>query len=442
MSDLRAADARAPQRALEVGHSFIVQAPAGAGKTELLVRRFLALLATVDEPESILAITFTRKAAAEMRDRILGALRAVHSPDPTRPLHERTLELARAALDADRARGWKLLAQPGRLRIQTIDALNLGLARRLPLLSGLGAGLGVEEDARDLYRSAAERLLEQLPQGLPRDSAAVATLLAHLDNRVERFVELVIEMLARREAWLPVLPASRGRAPRTSIDLRQRLERRASGWCAVTSSRSSRAFRTPLLRDAGEVAAKRRGHLAAAGAGVRRSSRGRSRPHCPTMRSRARRCWQGLAQLLLKADGEPRVAFDARTGIPARARPARNSSGAQACWPRHSASTPRPCNCCTRVRELPPAATTTTEWRVLVAAVPGAAPRGRRARAGVRRAKRVADYPRFALRRRDSRSAARRRRPTRRSRSTPRCATCWSTSSRTPPRRRSSCSRR
>src|SRR5512144_2519652 len=132
MSDLRAADAWARERALDVRHSFIVQAPAGAGKTELLTRRYLALLATVEQPESILAITFTRKAAAEMRDRIVGAVRA---PDPARPLHERTLALARAALAADEVRGWGLLAQPGRLRIQTIDALNLGLARRLPLLS-------------------------------------------------------------------------------------------------------------------------------------------------------------------------------------------------------------------------------------------------------------------------------------------------------------------
>ena len=130
MSELHDADARARERALRVDRSFIVQAPAGAGKTELLIRRFLALLATVAEPESILAITFTRKAAAEMRERIVRALRAVHEPDPARALHARTLELARAALATDAVRGWNLLEQPGLFENTPLIARHRPLERR------------------------------------------------------------------------------------------------------------------------------------------------------------------------------------------------------------------------------------------------------------------------------------------------------------------------
>jgi ATP-dependent exoDNAse (exonuclease V) beta subunit len=392
MTDLRAADARARERALDVRCSFIVQAPAGAGKTELLTRRYLALLATVEQPESILAITFTRKAAAEMRDRIVGALRSVRTPDPARPLHERTLALARAALAADEARGWGLLAQPGRLRIQTIDALNLGLARRLPLLSGLGAGLGVEEDARELYAQAAQNLLGHLPQGLPLASEAVATLLAHVDSRVERFIELVIEMLTRREAWLPVLPHDL-RDPGAAARLQPPLEAARARLVRGHLEALQRAFPAALLHEAAAVANAAAGHLVAAG---------RESPLCAwagttqapdeSFESIAR--WQGLAQLLLTAECRVRAAFNVAVGIPPgpagqalkqRARQVASELGTHADAVRLLDA----------VRRLPPPAYDAQEWRVLVAQL-------RVLQLAVAElelvfaAKRSADYPRFA----------------------------------------------
>jgi ATP-dependent exoDNAse (exonuclease V) beta subunit len=195
------ADREQRRSALSPDRSFIVQAPAGSGKTELLIQRYLRLLAIVDAPEEIIAITFTRKAAGEMRNRILEALEASHDPEPEKEHERLTWSLARDALDRDREQGWELERNPGRFRIQTIDSLCAALTRQMPLLSGLGGQPGITEDAQALYLEAARATVRGVEEG-EQWSAAVGDLLRHLDNQTNRVEEMVATMLARRDQWL------------------------------------------------------------------------------------------------------------------------------------------------------------------------------------------------------------------------------------------------
>jgi len=201
-------DTAARREAIDPRRSFIVQAPAGSGKTSLLTLRYLRLLATVGSPEEIVAITFTRKAASEMRHRILGALAAASRPlaADARP-HERELHaLATSALAQSRAQGWALERNPARLHVQTIDGLNHWLAQRLPLAARIGLSATLVDDARPLYREAARRLVGSLEQGDAR-AEPLMRLARALDHEPRRLVQLLGAMLATREVWLPKLMA-------------------------------------------------------------------------------------------------------------------------------------------------------------------------------------------------------------------------------------------
>jgi ATP-dependent exoDNAse (exonuclease V) beta subunit len=195
-------DAKHRAAALDPQRSFIVQAPAGSGKTELLTQRTLALLAAVQAPEEVIAITFTRKAAAEMRARIVSALDRACEGEHPRAAHEQTtLELARKVLARSANLGWDLPAFPGRLRIQTIDSLCSGLVSRMPVLSRLGSQGRISDNPNQLYVQAAQATVAELNSDSDW-SPAVRTLLAHLDNDGDKAIGLIAGMLPQREQWL------------------------------------------------------------------------------------------------------------------------------------------------------------------------------------------------------------------------------------------------
>jgi ATP-dependent helicase/nuclease subunit A len=197
------ADAGARTHAVQTTGSVLVQAPAGSGKTTLLAQRYLRLLAAVDAPERILALTFTRRAAEEMRARVIGALEAGGSAECPLQLNRQTWELAVAARRHLRALGVDLVRHPSRLRIETIDSFNAWLAAQLPVTSGAGGRLTLIDNARPLYEEAARRALQH--ERGDNFGSAVERVLAVGDQRWSQLVDLIVEMLPQRDRWLPFL---------------------------------------------------------------------------------------------------------------------------------------------------------------------------------------------------------------------------------------------
>ncbi|MEJ2442617.1 MAG: UvrD-helicase domain-containing protein [Exilibacterium sp.] len=320
------ADQSARLQALSPTDSFAVAAPAGSGKTGLLTQRVLQLLAYCQQPEEILCITFTRKAAAEMQHRITRAITdAADSgneslePSATSNFHDqKTRELALAVLRRDREQGWNLLLAPNRLRIQTIDGLCRNLVRQMPLASGLGSLPDPLEQPRFAYRQAIRETLQLLERDSPlqRD---LSLLLRHLDNHLESVELLLADLLAKRDQWLGPLLATR--------EARHYLEQ-VLETLIVETLEDCASLLQPWSSDLALAADYAAANLAAQGADS-------ALCHCagmsglPPCEESGYRQWEGLLELLLTQKHEWRSKLDKRNGFPAGANKAEKARAKQ-----------------------------------------------------------------------------------------------------------------
>ena len=173
-------DAAARERAVDPAHNVVLEASAGTGKTHVLVDRYLNLLSRGVEPANILAITFTRKAAAEMRGRILTELRR------------------RAEMSGPAQKMWRELRErSGDIAISTIDAFCLALLREFPLEADLDPGFEMadETEVPRLMEEALDRALD-IGRGLSRTDDRVRLLYAEL--REQRLRDGLANMIDRR----------------------------------------------------------------------------------------------------------------------------------------------------------------------------------------------------------------------------------------------------
>jgi ATP-dependent helicase/nuclease subunit A len=160
-------DASAREAAVDPSQNIVLEASAGTGKTRVLVERYVNLLRAGVAPDNILAITFTRKAAAEMRQRII----------------ERLKEASRLS-QADAARWRDLRDHLGDISISTIDAFCLSLLREFPLEADVDPGFDLAADT-DVPRLIGDSLDQALRicRAVARDDDDVALVFAQLGER-------------------------------------------------------------------------------------------------------------------------------------------------------------------------------------------------------------------------------------------------------------------
>ena len=300
-------------QALDPTRSFLCEAPAGSGKTELLSQRFLTLLSGVSRPEELLAITFTRKATAAMRDRVIGALLGAREPEPDHDNQRITWRAARAALAANDKYGWDLLSNPNRLQIRTFDSFCAQLNRALPLHSTFGAPPEITAEPEELYRRAVRQLFLDLDQEASW-AGALGGVLRHLDNNFQSLEELFIRLLRRREEWLPLVNHG---ATMTAIRARleQHLQHVNDDVVARLTQIIPAAWQRRLLELAGFAAANLQ--KLDVDSSIRQClDLDQTAGGLPDSSETGIRQWSGILELLLTRQGQWRTAVDKRIGFP------------------------------------------------------------------------------------------------------------------------------
>ncbi len=305
-------------RALDPQGSFHLEAPAGSGKTAVLLSRFLTLLARVTEsPQEILTLSFTRKAAGEFRERAIKYFSQREAPSPEVPPHERQL------LDLAHQAFWHLerknpsfihlyLLVPERLPVTTFHGFCAQLLKAAPHEAGVPLEFQLLESEREaewMKQEALEELRRRLsakPTGDPTRQALVRRLV-RLNNNWPRLAWELRNLLSRRDTLKDFLALAQ-----SSLE--------EEGYAALMDERLGQVVShtlRPLAAGLPDSELGRRwpeflGALREEGAPL-----GADLPEYPPGASREDVvAWQLLAQVLLTKGGELRKQWAARYGFP------------------------------------------------------------------------------------------------------------------------------
>ena len=165
---------------LDPRSSFVVQAPAGSGKTTTLAKRIIHLLTVVDDPKEIIAISFTKKAAGEMHKKFLDEFEAPENQEVVKKINGRAKKLK-----------WNENFL-NLLEIMTIDSLASKITRQAPILSR-SLYKNITEDPHEIYESAVKETMQ--------DNAQLTELFPFLDYDYQKIKDQLINLLKNRDQW-------------------------------------------------------------------------------------------------------------------------------------------------------------------------------------------------------------------------------------------------
>jgi len=224
-------DQKIRDEALNTSGSFIVESPAGSGKTDLLIARYLALLSKVSHPRQILAVTYTRKAAVQMKNRVIQKLNQAKAkePKPESPWEALLLSLAEKALKKHGSHP-AILFNPESLQIGTFHSFCASLLRGWPVESGIPPGLDLLDDIDQ--EALLQRTVDQYVESIlskdvsSEERNAYIKRLAAVNNYPDALSKQIKGLLGRRDRLkdFPLLSSEKRSTESLDSELHRRLE--------------------------------------------------------------------------------------------------------------------------------------------------------------------------------------------------------------------------
>ena len=180
-------DSKERKTIIESDKSFIVSAPAGSGKTEVLVARMLKKLLIVDDAKEIIAITFTKKAANEMQQRIIQWWNDKKEP------YQKDIE---KIIKKFKVEDLEIFVE--NLNIMTIDSLALRIIKKDFTNSPLDVEL--QDDVDEIIEESLKDIIQE-----PEFEKDIQKVLLFMGGNYRNNIKNLTKMMQKRDQWLDIV---------------------------------------------------------------------------------------------------------------------------------------------------------------------------------------------------------------------------------------------